>query len=151
SRTPRPLTTRSSSARPTRPGLRAVTPAPTPAGTHIPAGAAMTRYLLTLLALAIGGPALAAESTITALAAYPTALTLRGSDDAAQLVITGKRADGRDVDLTGAVTYSVSDPKVIRVEPSGRVIPLSNGTAAITATANGMSVNVPVMAEKMET
>jgi hypothetical protein len=110
----------------------------------------MTRFLLALLAAALGVPAFAAEAPVTALAAYPTALKLRGTDDAPQLVISGKRADGRETDLSRAATYSVSDPKVIRVEPNGRVFPLANGTAEIIATFEGKTVRVPVTAEKME-
>lgn len=111
----------------------------------------MTRSLLALLALAAFGTAgTAAEAPITAVAAYPTALALKGTDDAPQLVITGTRADGRTVDLTGAATYSVSDPKVARVEPTGRVFPLANGTAEVTATIEGKTVKVPLTAEKMD-
>ena len=110
----------------------------------------MTRILLPLLALTLATPAPAADSSITALAAYPTALKLTGADDAPQLVITGTRGDGREIDLTRDVTYSVSDSRVIRVESSGRVVPLNNGSAEITVTFAGKSVRVPVTAQKME-
>ncbi len=112
----------------------------------------MTRLLAALAALVIAAPAFAGEPSkpVTALAAYPIALKLKGTDDAPQLLINGKLADGREVDLTGTATFSASDPKVIRVEPSGRVVPVANGTAEITATVDGMSVKVPVTAEKME-
>jgi hypothetical protein len=88
--------------------------------------------------------------TVTAIAAYPPSLKLKGMDDAPQLLITGKRADGRDIDLTHNAGFSVSDPKVIRIEPNGRVFPLTNGSAEITASVNGMTVKVSVTAEKME-
>jgi hypothetical protein len=111
----------------------------------------MTRTLLTLVTLAaFSATATAAESPITALTAYPAKLALKGTDDAPQLVITGKRADGREIDLTGAVTYSVSDQKVARVEPSGRVFPITNGSATINVSFQGKSVAVPLVAEKME-
>jgi len=112
----------------------------------------MTRLLLTLLALTCFAiTARAADGPFTAITAYPAKLTLVGMDDAPQLVITGMRADGREIDLTGAVSYSVSDPKVARVEPNGRVFPLASGTAEITATFEGKVVKVPLSAEKMET
>jgi hypothetical protein len=112
----------------------------------------MTRLPVALLALGFAaGPALAdSPKPVTAITAHPTALKLRGADDAPQLVVTGKRADGRDVDLTGAAIYSVSDPKVVRVTSDGRVFPLANGTAEITATIEGKAVRVPVTAEAME-
>ncbi|HEY1191834.1 MAG TPA: DUF1549 domain-containing protein [Gemmata sp.] len=111
----------------------------------------MTRLLLALLALlAVGSGVRAAESPVTAVATYPASLKLRGMDDAPQLVITGTRADGRSVDLTGAATYAVGDAKVARVEPSGRVFPLANGTTEITVSVAGKTLKVPVAAEKME-
>jgi hypothetical protein len=87
---------------------------------------------------------------VTALTPFPTTLKIRGSDDAPQLLITGKRADGRDVDLTAAATYSVSDSRVVRMASDGRVYPLGNGAAEITATVGGMSVKVPVVAESVD-
>ena len=84
----------------------------------------MTRLLVGLLALGLGAGPVFADSPkpVTAITAYPTALKLRGTDDAPQLIVTGKRADGRDVDLTGAATYSVSNTKVVRVTSDGRVV-----------------------------
>jgi hypothetical protein len=112
----------------------------------------MTRLLPALLALGLAaGPALAdSPKPVAAIAAHPTALKLRGADDAPQLVVTGKRADGREVDLTAAATYSVSNPKVVRVTSDGRVFPLANGSAEITATVEGKTVKVPVTAEAMD-
>src|SRR5205823_4534250 len=67
-----------------------------------------------------------------------------------KLTITGTRADGREIDLTGAAAYSVSEPKVVRVAADGRVFPLANGAAEITATVEGKAVRVPVTVEAME-
>ncbi len=111
----------------------------------------MTRSLLALLTLAaLGAAGSAAESPVTAITAYPPKIALKGTDDAPQLVITGTRADGRLIDLTGVATYSVSDATVARVEPTGRVFPLANGTAEITATVEGKTVKVPLTAEQMD-
>ena len=61
----------------------------------------MTRLLIASLVLGLAaGPALAdSPKPVTAVTAHPTSLKLRGADDAPQLVVTGRRADGRDVDL----------------------------------------------------
>jgi hypothetical protein len=114
----------------------------------------MRCVIISSLALwALSPSALCAEPSkaVTALSVYPTVLKLKGMDDAPQLLISGKRADGREIDLTPAASYSVSNPKVIRVEESGRVFPLMNGAAEITATVDGMTVKVSVSAEKMDT
>ena len=111
----------------------------------------MTRSLLALFTLAaLGSAGSAAESPVTAITAYPPKIALKGTDDAPQLVITGTRADGRPVDLTGVATYSVSDAKVARVDTTGRVFPLANGVAEITATVEGKTVKVPLTAEQMD-
>ncbi len=109
----------------------------------------MTRLLAALVSLLAVGAATAVAAPITAVTPFPAALKLRGTDDAPQLLLTGKRADGRDVDLTAAATYAVSDAKVVRVSSEGRVFPLANGTTEITATVNGFTVKVPVTAESM--
>src|SRR5438132_14360052 len=110
----------------------------------------MLRLLVALLTLGFAAvPAFAAEPII-AISAFPASLILRGTDDAPQIIITGKRADGREVDLTGAATYTVTDPKVLRVTAEGRVVPLANGKADITATVHGTKVIVPVTTEAME-
>jgi hypothetical protein len=112
----------------------------------------MTRMILALLITAVVVPAaLAADAPVTAITAYPTALKLKGMDDAPQLLITGGRADGREIDLTRDAKYSVSNPSVVRVEPNGRVFPLANGSAEITVTVEGKTVKVSVTAEKMDT
>ncbi len=111
----------------------------------------MTRLLLALLALAaFSSLGTAAEAPVAAVAAYPATLKLKGADDAPQLILTGTRADGRVVDLTATATYTVSDAKVARVDKNGRVFPLANGKAEITATVEGKTVKVSLTAEQME-
>jgi hypothetical protein len=113
---------------------------------------AMTRYLWIVGLVCVGASTVSAQSppAVTALSAYPPQLKLVGMDDAPQLLITGRRADGREIDLTRAVNYSVSNAAVVRVQRNGRVVPLANGQAEITATFDNLSVRVPVVAEKME-
>jgi len=112
----------------------------------------MTRLLTALFALGLlAGPAAAdSPKPVAAITAYPTALKLRGADDAPQLIVTGKRADGREFDLTATTTYSISDPAVVRVAADGRVFPLANGTTEVTAMFEGKAVKVPVTVEAME-
>ncbi|MBN9523517.1 DUF1549 domain-containing protein [bacterium] len=111
----------------------------------------MFRPLLALVAAALcAAPAAAQDAPVTAVSPYPAQIKIRGTDDAPQLLVTGKRADGRDVDLTAAATYAVSDPKVARVDTTGRVFPVGNGTAEVTATVNGMTVRVPVTCADMD-
>jgi hypothetical protein len=50
-------------------------------------------------------------------------------------------------DLTGDVKYEAADGTIIQVTNSGRVIPLANGTTAITATYSNHQVKVPVKTE----
>src|SRR4051794_35433068 len=64
---------------------------------------------------------------VQALAVYPTQLTIRGMDDAAQLVVTATLKDGRLQDLSGDVEYAVADGTTARVLATGRVLPLANG------------------------
>ena len=117
----------------------------------------MTRLLCALAALVIpGAPALADGPAsvlvvpMRSIDVYPKALKIRGADDAPQLIVTGTRADGRHIDLSGFAGYTVSDAKVARVARDGRVYPLANGKADITIEYAGMKLTVPVTAEAMD-
>src|SRR5438874_1515736 len=54
-------------------------------------------------------------SEVQALTVMPKAVTLKGLDDANQLVLTAALADGKLQDLTGDAAYQVADPKIARV------------------------------------
>jgi hypothetical protein len=96
-----------------------------------------------------GEVVLPAPDQIKALAATPTSINLAGSDDSRQLILTGTLTGGSPQDLTGNVTYEVADTKVVRVSPSGRVIPLANGATTITARYGDNKVSIPVKSDKM--
>jgi len=114
----------------------------------------MKQPLFVLVLLVSFSPALAAEKAVppkvTGLTAFPPALALHGMDDAPQLLLNGHRADGRTVDLTTAAKIRVSDPSVIRIAEDGRVYPLGNGKAEITATYEGLTTKIAVTAEDMD-
>jgi hypothetical protein len=88
--------------------------------------------------------ALPKPADVKSLAANPTQIKLNGLDDAAQLVVTATLNDGRLQDLTSDVEYAVADNKVARVLPSGRVLPLTNGSTQIIAKFGDKAVNLPV-------
>jgi hypothetical protein len=94
----------------------------------------------------VASAALPAPADVKELAAQPAAITLRGGDASQQLVITANLAGGKRLDLSGDVKYAVADPAVVRVTPSGRVIPLADGATTITARYGDRSVAVPVTA-----
>src|SRR5262245_29085124 len=87
--------------------------------------------------------ALPKPSEVQSLSAHPEKVTLKGADDAAQLVVTAALA-ARVQDLSGDVQYAIADPKVARVTAAGRVVPLADGSTTITATFGDKSVQVPV-------
>src|SRR5262249_30957165 len=81
---------------------------------------------------------------MTELTAYPAKVNLKGTDDAAQLVVTGLLSSGRKQDLSGNVVYAVGDEKIVKITPSGRVLPVGNGTTSITAKFLDKVVTVPI-------
>jgi len=74
---------------------------------------------------------LPAETEFTKIEVFPTEVKLRGLDDAIQMVITGTTKSGMLLDLTSVSQYEAADSKTLRVTPSGRVVPLSNGNSSI--------------------
>lgn len=63
----------------------------------------------------------------------PEAVDLRGALDRAQLVVM-QESDAGLRDTTREVTYQSSDDGVVRVSPSGQVIPVADGQASIAIT-----------------
>jgi hypothetical protein len=76
--------------------------------------------------------ALPAPAEVQSLTVFPAAVTLKGQDDSAQLVITGNLAGGKQQDLSGDVKYEIANEKLARVTSAGRIMPLANGTTEIT-------------------
>jgi hypothetical protein len=81
---------------------------------------------------------------IQSLAVYPTQLTIKGLDDAAQLVVTATLKDGKLQDLSSDVEYSVADGKTARVLSTGRVLALANGSSQVVAKFGDKSITIPV-------
>jgi hypothetical protein len=93
---------------------------------------------------------LPAPQQILQLSIFPTTFALRGDDDSRQLILTAAVGDGRQQDLSGDVAYEVADPKVVRVTPTGRVLPLGNGSTKITARYGQHTVSVAVTTRDMD-
>ena len=87
---------------------------------------------------------------VRGVSAFPPKLTLKGAEDAPQLAITGDRESGRPLDVTGDAKFAVADGKVARVDETGRVYPLANGSTEIAVEYNGRSAKVPVTVSGME-
>lgn len=75
---------------------------------------------------------------------HPAQVALKGLDDGQQLVLTGVVNAAKQVDVTGAAQYQVVNPKVARVAPGGRVLPLADGETEIVVTHAGKTAKVAV-------
>ncbi len=95
-------------------------------------------------------PTLPRPADVRSLDLHPAAVTLKGADDAAQLILTASLTDGRLADLTSDVKYEVADPAVARVSSTGRVVPLANGSTTVTASFGDKVVSVPVRAAQCD-
>ena len=94
--------------------------------------------------------ALPKPADVKALAVYPTQVALNGLDDASQLVVTATLNDGKLQDLSSDVEYSIADGKLARALPSGRVVPLTNGTTQLVAKFGDKTVTVPVVVKNAD-
>ncbi len=93
-----------------------------------------------------GEVALPAPAEVKSLCVEPANITLVGSDDACQLILTAMLRDGRLQDLSGDAQYEVADTNVARVMPTGRVLPLANGNTTVTARYGAHTVSIPIKA-----
>jgi len=74
----------------------------------------------------------------------PSSVLLDSPESAQQLLVTGKRDDGRPADLTRAVRYEVVDPEVAAVDARGSVAPRREGTTEIVIQHEGERLRIPV-------
>jgi hypothetical protein len=89
--------------------------------------------------------ALPSPAEVKALTVFPESVALNGTDDSRQLVLTASLVSQRLQDLTGDCTYKVEPAGVVRVTTAGRVIPLTNGKAKITARYGDKTAHVEVV------
>ncbi|HYT60070.1 MAG TPA: DUF1553 domain-containing protein [Haliangiales bacterium] len=76
------------------------------------------------------------------------ALHLRGKTARRQLLVTAELDDGALRDFTRQVSYSVSPPRIVSIDKTGRVTPLAEGAAIITAKGpDGQSATLSVAVE----
>ena len=108
------------------------------------------KWLLPLAAIAVcfcawfvPDSSLAGENTPQKLAVFPERITLDGSDDSRQLIIT-EQAAGKPIDVTGSAKVSIANKELARVLAGGRVIPLANGKTELLLEQSGQTVKVPV-------
>lgn len=109
----------------------------------------MLRLLLAPVCLCAAVPAALADPVaepVVELVADPPAVTLDGPDARFTLLIHGKTAAGRRVDLTRTATLTPSDPALVTVSAAGEVLARKDGTGTITVAAGGKSIAVPVTA-----
>jgi hypothetical protein len=104
------------------------------------------------LALVAAGALTLGSVPISGLEVDPAEVRLRGSDDRAQVVVTGRGPGADVVDLTheGSVIYEAEDPGIARVEPGGRVRPTGDGATRVAVRAAGRSATVRVVVEDFE-
>ncbi|MCZ2342946.1 MAG: DUF1553 domain-containing protein [Bacteroidales bacterium] len=81
---------------------------------------------------------------VKTLTVYPTRVSLPNGDASHQMVVTGTLQNGRQVDLTRAVRYTVTDAKLAEVSATGRVTPLANGSTQLTISFGDKTASVPV-------
>ncbi len=87
---------------------------------------------------------------IQTLSLYPGKVTLKGSDDAQQLILTARLNSGRLQDLSTDARYQAADAKIVRVMSSGRVLPLANGSTEIIAQYGDKLARVPVSVQAVD-
>jgi hypothetical protein len=106
-----------------------------------------TRSILALaiatITLAAASPLLAQDKLAT-LTADPAVVSLRGPQSVYTLLVTGKTADGRVLDLTNSATYVSAQPDIATVSPRGVVRGKKDGKAEIVVTAEGKTAKVQV-------
>ena len=75
------------------------------------------------------------------------AIALRGKDARQQLLVTGKLDTNAERDFTHKATYQAAPAGIVNVDANGLIAPVADGTATITATADGVAATIEVKVE----
>src|SRR5262245_28799184 len=73
------------------------------------------------------GPAARADDTPVSVRVVPERVTLHGARAAQRFVVLGAFADDLERDVTGQSRFSISDPRLASLDPSGRLVALADG------------------------
>ncbi len=84
------------------------------------------------------------------LQATPPTLTLTHPQRPHSVLVRGRTQGGYDVDLTADATFSSSNAQVAKVDATGWIQPVSNGTTTITAQAGNHTATVAVTVQMPE-
>ncbi len=84
------------------------------------------------------------DDKVAALEVSPKAVELTGAFEKAQLLITGKLANGDTSDVTRMVKFGVSKEGVVKVAANGLVSVVAAGDCELTATIGDQTIKVPV-------
>ena len=95
-------------------------------------------------ALAPGDTSRGAAPNLLSLSLQPRAVTLRGKGASQQFLLTGTYSDGVERDLSRQACFSLSDPRLGRLDGRGQVVALDGGEARLIAEFGGFSVETTI-------
>ncbi len=109
-----------------------------------------TRSLVGLASLAVSlsavtGIAVAAEK----IGLLPAEITLRGPQSSHQVLVQARLGDDFGRQLNDAATFHSSDEGIVEIR-GGKLYPVANGRATITATVDGATATASVTVESMQ-
>jgi len=74
-------------------------------------------------------------------------LRLPGPDARLQLLVTGQKSAGAEVDLTRDVSWQVKPAGIVEIDATGLAIPLADGEVQVTATSGTLQASTTIVVE----
>ncbi len=74
----------------------------------------------------------------------PAAIEIDLPESTEQVLVFGKAADGREVDLTRQASYATTVPGIISTTPTGRITPLRDGATELIVMVGMQTARIPV-------
>ena len=100
-----------------------------------------------VLGLSSPSQAGSAPPKLRSLQLLPQDRTLWGAKASQHFLVIGKYSDGLERDVTAESRFSLSDPKVAKVDAGGRVVALADGSAVLKASLGGRSAKTQLRVE----
>lgn len=103
----------------------------------------LVRAFFALMPIVTASPILG-DDLVTGLRVLPQRVILDSPESSDQLLVFGTTREGNEVDLTRQSSYLESTTDIVRISPTGRIVPKRDGNSGIQVRYGEFSITLPV-------
>src|SRR5262249_51446294 len=87
---------------------------------------------------------------LESISSFPESIVITGADRRQQVIVTGHFVDKIQRDLTSQAALHITDSHLAKVDSTGLLVPLANGSTTLHAELQGKSITIPLVVRGMD-